>query len=288
LPESTSKEENQIMAMQARAMITKAALTAALGLGVAIPAALAQDQTTTNTNVNNNFMATLHLGTCEQADAQPIADLGMLAPYGQWNVAGQPGTGVNDGTMNQDGTVQDGTVQDGTVQDGTVVQDPTMNDQAMMNQNYRGTQVQGQPVLTANLTLDMPFDDVLDNQRMHLLAIHEGQISPEAMIACGSIGGFEQDGRVVVPLRSVNDSGHAGVAILDDDDAGFLGLGEAQTQMTVYLIPDATGQGTGMQQGDAAGDAQQGDAAGDAQQDDAAGDNQQAGEGTDGTPEANQ
>jgi len=123
--------------------------------------------------------------------------------------------------------------------------------------------------LSTNLTLDMPFDDVLDNQRLHLLAIHEGQISPEEMIACGSIGGWEQDGRVVVPLRSVNDSGHAGVAVLNDDDAGFLGLGEAQTQVTVYLIPDASGQAGQMQQGNAAG-------------------GQQGAEGMEATPEANQ
>lgn len=54
----------------------------------------------------------------------------------------------------------------------------------------------------------------------HIVAVFESEGS-DTIIACGSIGGFvsaDDDNDLAVGLRSQNDSGFAGIAILDDDD----------------------------------------------------------------------
>ncbi|MBA3275472.1 MAG: hypothetical protein H0T72_06735 [Chloroflexia bacterium] len=54
----------------------------------------------------------------------------------------------------------------------------------------------------------------------HVIAVFESEGS-DTIIACGSIGGFasgDDDVDLAVGLREQNDSGFAGIALLDDDD----------------------------------------------------------------------
>ena len=242
------------MAMRTRSLFARCTLTAALGLAAASGVAVAQDQPTDGATQATPLIAALHLGTCTETDLQPIADLGGLQPYGQMQGTALIGTMHQTDTTGQTGTVDqtggagqtDGTGQAGAGDQGAADDQTGIGDQGVAGDQagiagqgeYRGAQTQGQPVLSTSLTLDTPFDDVFNQQQLHAIAIHQGEIGTETIVACGEVGGFEGDGRVVMPLRGVNDSGHAGVAILDDDDAGFLGLGEAQTQVTLYLVPD--------------------------------------------------
>jgi len=59
--------------------------------------------------------------------------------------------------------------------------------------------------------------------------------------ACGAIVGPKQDGKLVVALTAVGDSKVSGIAILDEDNSGVLGLGRDQVQVTVYLVDQASG-----------------------------------------------
>ncbi|MBW3634422.1 MAG: cupredoxin domain-containing protein, partial [Chloroflexi bacterium] len=110
------------------------------------------------------------------------------------------------------------------------------DDLAAAEEAFRGTPT-GSLVLASETTVDVPFDDLLD-RGPYAIAVHESVAGFGSLLACGEIGGVEVDSRVVVGLRSVERSGAAGIAILDDDDSGFLGLGEDQTQISVYLMRD--------------------------------------------------
>ncbi len=92
------------------------------------------------------------------------------------------------------------------------------------------------PVLFTEETINATFDDLFDAEQPHLIAIHESAQTFGTMLACGQLGGVEDDGRIVVALRPVGESRLAGVAVLDEDESGFLGLGETEIQITVYLF----------------------------------------------------
>jgi plastocyanin len=186
------------MGLSSNRLFPTGAITLALGLTLAgLSPGLAQDEATTPAaGEGDPPVAALHPGDCADSEAAPIADLGVLAPYGA--------------AQGQDAAT------------------------------YRGVQTDALPVLSTNVTLDLPFDNVFSEQQPHALAIHQNAASFGTLLACGEVAGAEIDGRVVIGLRPLNESGYAGVAMLDDDDAGFLGLGEDQTQITIYLISDLT------------------------------------------------
>jgi len=79
---------------------------------------------------------------------------------------------------------------------------------------------------------DVKFDDVL--AMAHAINIHESADNIGNYIACGDIGGLVADDKLFVGLRELNDSGYAGVAILEaaDDD---------KTKVTIYLGRGLTG-----------------------------------------------
>ena len=69
----------------------------------------------------------------------------------------------------------------------------------------------------------------------HVIAVFESDGS-DTIIACGSIGGFvsaDDDDDLAVGLRQQNDSGFAGVALLDDDDD------DNELDVDVYIARDA-------------------------------------------------
>ena len=68
----------------------------------------------------------------------------------------------------------------------------------------------------------------------HVIAVFESEGS-DTIIACGSIGGFasgDDDVDLAVGLREQNDSGFAGIALLDDDDD------DNELDVDVYIARD--------------------------------------------------
>ncbi len=83
-------------------------------------------------------------------------------------------------------------------------------------------------------------DDVLATS--HSINVHESDENIQNYVACGEIGGVVVDGELVISLRSMNDSGYSGIAVLTADDNG-------EVDVEVYLaepvvdadnVPDAT------------------------------------------------
>lgn len=76
----------------------------------------------------------------------------------------------------------------------------------------------------------LPLGDILSAP--HAINVHESAEAIQNYIACGDIGGRVIDGDLVIGLRELNDSGHHGVAVLEDDDDG--------TDVTLYLTEEGT------------------------------------------------
>jgi hypothetical protein len=62
---------------------------------------------------------------------------------------------------------------------------------------------------------------------LHALAIQDGN---RTLIACREIVGPMVDDDMLVPLRPVNDSGYAGIAIIEDEDD------DDETEIKLYVI----------------------------------------------------
>lgn len=104
------------------------------------------------------------------------------------------------------------------------------------------------PALTRTVTstssaVDFNLDSVADSS--YVIAVHASPDEFGTIVACGQIAGIKVDGKLVVALVPMGDSQVNGIAILDEDNGGVLGLGEDQTQITVYItVPDDDGEAT--------------------------------------------
>jgi len=98
--------------------------------------------------------------------------------------------------------------------------------------------VKGAPVLESSTKVSVKLDDL--GKDPHVIAVHASAEKYGTIIACGTIGGVKDNGKVVISLTAVNGSTVVGVAILDEDNSGVLGLGKDQTQVTVYLFDQAS------------------------------------------------
>jgi hypothetical protein len=94
------------------------------------------------------------------------------------------------------------------------------------------------PVATSLTMVDASLEDILAGE--HAINYHESEENIQNYIACGDIGGavmtmpgMGDEGTLVIGLRSLNDSGISGVALLQ-------GMGD-QTQVAVFLGEDLTG-----------------------------------------------
>jgi thiosulfate/3-mercaptopyruvate sulfurtransferase len=103
------------------------------------------------------------------------------------------------------------------------------------------------PVDTADATLSATFDDIFSEDQPHSLVVHGAADLSRVPVACGELGGVEANGRILIALLPQNDSGQAGVGIFDEDESGFLGIGEDEVNITVYvfqvapaIVPDAS------------------------------------------------
>ena len=79
--------------------------------------------------------------------------------------------------------------------------------------------------------VELPLGDILSSP--HAINVHESADAIQNYIACGDIGGRVVDGKLAVGLRELNDSGHHGVAVLEDKDAA--------SGVSVYLAEEGSG-----------------------------------------------
>ncbi len=86
------------------------------------------------------------------------------------------------------------------------------------------------PVKVSDTDVELSLSDILANP--HAINIHESDDNIQEYIACGDIGGPVRDGELLIGLRQLNESGHTGVAILEEDDE--------ETKVEIYLIEPGT------------------------------------------------
>ena len=90
------------------------------------------------------------------------------------------------------------------------------------------------PVAEVSKDLDFKLDSVAESD--HVIAVHASRDDMGTLVACGEIAGIRVDGKLVVALAPVGDSQVSGIAILDEDTGGILGLGGDKTRVTAYLV----------------------------------------------------
>ena len=200
-----------------RHLLFTLALLAALGLAVAGSDRSSAQQATPAVQT---MPAAIHQGTCQQPTPEPAYDAGDVKPF--TTEGGEPVTGQEGMVV----TTEAG--QPATQPPGTVPPQGT---------------VPGAPVLwTTPTQIEANLDDLL--AQPHAFAVHQ---SPEAfgtIIACGEIGGQIQDDQLVIALRSVGNSGYAGIAILKRDDDNIESNAYVFSQVTAGGQLPATPVGT--------------------------------------------
>lgn len=101
----------------------------------------------------------------------------------------------------------------------------------------------GTPLSEATGKVGVKLDDF--GNQPYVIAVHASAKDYAKIVACGAIAGPKQDAKLIVTLTAVGDAKIAGIAILDEDTSGVLGIGKDQVQVTVYLVnQDAAASGT--------------------------------------------
>jgi hypothetical protein len=80
--------------------------------------------------------------------------------------------------------------------------------------------------------LDIKFDDLFTEA--HAINVHESAQNIDNYIACGDIGGPVIDDKVIIGIHQQNNSGYAGIAIVEKD-------GDDNSKVTLYLSPGLVG-----------------------------------------------
>jgi len=218
-----------------------ASLAGALALSVASTAA----QDTSSDTVRP---ASIHLGSCD-APGEAVAELNDLVVMFDDNDDDDQGGGLDAGTTSTpapgsgtgDDNADDGTgddnADDGLGGDDNADDRPGGDDDADDGDDsgddgsrpgIRAFQASGgefvgpedASVVEGSEDSNIGTDLATLLAEPHVIAVFESEGS-DTIIACGSIGGFasaDDDTGLAVGLREQNDSGFAGIALLDDDD----------------------------------------------------------------------
>ncbi|MDQ3442490.1 MAG: hypothetical protein M3490_02635 [Chloroflexota bacterium] len=217
-------------------------------LAVSVAATVAQD-----TSSNTARPASIHLGSCD-APGETVAELNGLVVLFDDNADDQgggadagttstPGAGDDDADdglggddnaddgLDGDDNADDGLGGDDNADDGTSDDDADDGDDADDDGSRPGIRAfqasGGEFVGPEDVSVVEGFEDSNVGTDLatllaesHVIAVFESEGS-DTIIACGSIGGFmsaDDDTDLAVGLREQNDSGFAGIALLDDDD----------------------------------------------------------------------
>lgn len=89
------------------------------------------------------------------------------------------------------------------------------------------TQIEDSMVAHSMSTVDVSVEDAL--AAPHAINIHESPENAANYVACGNIEGPVVDGTLIIGLNQQNDSGIAGVAVLEANDDGG-------TDVHVYIV----------------------------------------------------
>lgn len=103
-----------------------------------------------------------------------------------------------------------------------------------LSENADNTVTEGS-VLTVRQVINEPLDDLLQVGQPFTVVVASPDDASTA-VACGDIVNEVVNGQVAIKLAPVGSSGVAGVAVLDRDAQGFLGLGGEEVQVTAYVI----------------------------------------------------
>ena len=71
-------------------------------------------------------------------------------------------------------------------------------------------------------TVELPLEAILAAD--HSIMVHQSADDLDTILACGSIGGHDVDGRFLVGISPWDDSGYAGIAWLTDNGDGTTGV----------------------------------------------------------------
>lgn len=90
-------------------------------------------------------------------------------------------------------------------------------------------QIEDSMVATSMTTVEVSVEDAMASP--HAVNVHESPENAANYVACGNIEGPVVDGKLIIGLSQQNDSGVAGVAVLEANDDGT-------TDVTVYVVYD--------------------------------------------------
>ncbi|HEV2107824.1 MAG TPA: cupredoxin family copper-binding protein [Thermomicrobiales bacterium] len=82
-------------------------------------------------------------------------------------------------------------------------------------------------------TVNLALTDIIAGG--HAINVHESEANIGTYIACGDIGGVVVEGRLIIGLGELNDSGYTGVAVLEENGD--------QTDVTAYVPRSDDGEG---------------------------------------------
>lgn len=126
-------------------------------------------------------------------------------------------------------------VHDGTCDDPAAEPEHDLED-AVVRESMEDAELVGEsdtPVYEGSTTLDTSLDDLTESTRS--IIVHASEEQYNVYVACGEIAGARVDGRIVVPIRPLQ-SPVIGIAVVDADEGDFLGLGDDEVRLTVYLF----------------------------------------------------
>jgi hypothetical protein len=104
--------------------------------------------------------------------------------------------------------------------------EPRLNDSDEENANAPQGVLTAPRVLFSETDVEMSMDDLLAES--YSINVHESEEQIQNYVACGEIGGVKVDDDIIIGLRSLNDTGYTGLAILESDGDN--------TKVKVYLV----------------------------------------------------
>lgn len=130
-------------------------------------------------------------------------------------------------------------IHQGTCEDLTAQPNHELGDAVTHGSNNEDAETVGTTeaipvVMGTSSTVSATIGDLADEG--NAIAVHASAEDYDTILACGNVAGINDDGTLVIALNSSEDSTVVGVAILDEDSGGFLGLGDDEVQATVYLF----------------------------------------------------
>ena len=112
------------------------------------------------------------------------------------------------------------------------------------------------PILEGSGAVDVPLEDLLDENEPYVLAVHESDEAFGTILACGEVAGALVNDQITLALRPVDDSDYAGVAALGaTDEDGTAGTVILFAEVDAFAGEDAEGGRRGARGGERGGNA---------------------------------